>query len=117
MTARKFVPAIPASQSRTDAGPYGNPFPRTEDAASLATMAPLFAALDLDLRTRIADLDRMLTRRRERMDEERDAAAIDAAEDARMAPATEQQAQDDADELAGARDAASWFPTPRAGCV
>jgi hypothetical protein len=115
MTARKFVPAIPASQSRTDAGPYSNPFPRTEDAASLATMAPLFAALDLD--ARVADLDRMLVRRRERMDEERDAAAIDAIEDARMAAATERQAQDDADELAGARDAASWFPTPRAGCV
>jgi hypothetical protein len=109
MTARKFVPAIPASQSRTDAGPYLNPFPRTEDDASLATMAPLFAALDLD--ARVAAL--MHRWHPDRVAEERDAAEIDAAEDAREIAATERQAQDDADELAGARDAASWYPTYR----
>ncbi len=112
MSARKFVPAIPASQARTDAGPYSNPFP-SEDAASLATMAPLFAALNLDLNNRIADLGAKLAR----WHEERDAAAIDAIEDAREIAATERQAQIDADELAGEQDAGNWYPTPLAGCV
>jgi hypothetical protein len=61
----KCVSAIPATQSRTDAGPY--------------------AALNLDLDARIADLDALLRIwHANREAEERDAAAEDAREDARI---------------------------------
>jgi hypothetical protein len=91
MFARKIIPAAPASQSRTDAGPYANPFPRTA-AAFMGDFA-----LDLDLPARIADLDAQIARWHANQDE---AADIDADE-------AEYQALLDAeaDALADAQDA------------
>ncbi len=78
MSARKFIPAIPASQARTDAGPYLNPF----------------AALNLDLNNRIADLGAKLAR----WHDNREAELEEQRNDAR-------REQDEADALADAIDA------------
>ncbi len=85
MSARKFIPAIPASQARTDAGPYLNPF----------------AALNLDLNNRIADLGAKLAR----WHDNREAELEEQRNDARIEAEYQDMLDAEADALADAIDA------------
>ncbi len=98
MSARKFVPAIPASQARTDAGPYSNPFADFQRAADrllgeIARPSFLFPRTEVPRPTLAGAryIDRVLAARRE---EEREEQRNDA-----------RREQDDADALADAIEA------------